>query len=99
MFARIFYQQITRILLIFTRDTRDTWRPNTPQGIFAITLICFYQQIRCTASRPVMQGIVTARSHKDFQPPLGIFLPSKEKEIIILENQIILLGKIPVSNV
>jgi len=46
-----------------------------------------------------MQGIGTARSHKDFQPPLGIFLPSKEKEIILLEKQIILLGKIPVSNV
>ena len=62
-------------------------------------LTFIYQQIRCTVSRPVMQGIGTARSHKDFQPPLGIFLPSKEKEIILLEKQIIILGKIPVSNV
>ena len=30
------YQQITRILLIFTRDTRDTWRQNIPLGIWGI---------------------------------------------------------------
>jgi hypothetical protein len=45
-----------------------------------------------------MQGIETSRLYKDFQPPLGIFLPSIEKEIILLEKQIILLGKIPSSN-
>ena len=46
-----------------------------------------------------MQGIVTPSPRKDFQPPLGIFLPSTEKQIILLEKNIILLGKIPVSNV
>ena len=46
-----------------------------------------------------MQGIETPRLYKDFQPSLGIFLPSTEKQIILLENQIIILGKIPVSNV
>ena len=45
-----------------------------------------------------MQGTVTRSPYKDFQPPLGIFLPSKEKEIIILEKRIIILGKILVSN-
>ena len=44
-----------------------------------------------------MQGIVTPSPRKDFQPPLGIFLPSTEKQIILLEKNIILLGKIPVS--
>ena len=45
-----------------------------------------------------MQGIEALRPYKDFQPPLGIFLPSTEKQIILLEKQIILLGKIPSSN-
>ena len=44
-----------------------------------------------------MQGIVTPSPRKDFQPPLGIFLPSTEKQIILLEKNIILLGKNPVS--
>ena len=46
----------------------------------------------------VMQGIEASSPHKDFQPPLGIFLPSIEKQIILLEKNIILLGKIPSSN-
>ena len=94
---------ITRIFEVNGRRTTVNGLRSHPDGSLLSVVYCLltfiYQQIRCTASRPVMQGIGTARSHKDFQPPLGIFLPSKEKEIIILENQIIILGKIPVSNV